>query len=589
MMLPASVLSLALACTFFVMLRLRAPRWSYVVLGTLPPAILLLASPNLRVYGYHGFVQAGIVYQILQGNIPPGSPLLAGQPGTYPWGGALVLAGISKLLGISPFWAASLVAVASLAVLLVITYRIGLLVTGDAEASLFGTAASLYAFTFTQSVPDSALKSGLGRLLPIPFAEPRGAPILEKFNGCTAFPLGLALYALALLLLLRLAREGSPNWRRVVAFAASVLALAFVYPFLLPPLALLGAVVALLAWFAGGQQRRLAMLLAGALASVGAIVLPYYLQLGAGRSGPVLQLVPAAAFFRQAAVIVVTFLPMSLLLIWARRAVRDKLRAQGRTAALLLVSAAMNVLLFFFLLAPIWSQYKFLLLGIFAFGIVAGIALRALHARAWPVALAVLTVFLLPFGLDCVHKARDWNAGRRVFRESEIALEHNDPAQRDLYRWMRASTHPRAVFVDSDLGLPVYGQRALYVALARQEELQALNAQAGVPATGDGYTLDPRIFMKDVDGYPADLVDQRQQVATRLLSGKDPSAGDLDAVTASGPQAYLVLRPGTADAARARQTRLPVVFENSAATVLELSHSTEVRQRPSASSPGLGG
>ena len=254
--------------------------------------------PSLRVYGYHGFVQAGIVYQILNGNVPPTSSLLAGQPGTYPWAGALVLAGISRLLGISPFWAASLVAVASLAVLLVITYRIGLLATGDAEASLFGTAVSLYAFTFTQSVPDNALKSGLGTLLPFPFNEPRGAPILEKFNGCTAFPLGLALYAVALLLLLRLAREGSPRWRAVVAFAASLLALAFVYPFFFPPMALLCVVVAVVAWRAGGPERRLAVLLAGALALVGTTVLPYYLQLKAGRSGTELQLVPLPGLVR---------------------------------------------------------------------------------------------------------------------------------------------------------------------------------------------------------------------------------------------------------------------------------------------------
>jgi hypothetical protein len=38
---------------------------------------------------------------------------------------------------------------------------------------------TVYAFTFTQSVPDNALKSGLGTLVPFPFAEPRGAPILD--------------------------------------------------------------------------------------------------------------------------------------------------------------------------------------------------------------------------------------------------------------------------------------------------------------------------------------------------------------------------------------------------------------------------
>lgn len=567
MMLSASVLSLGLASTFFAMLRLRAPRWSYVVLGTLPPAILLLVSPSLRVYGYHGFVQAGIVYQILNGNVPPTSSLLAGQPGTYPWAGALVLAGISRLLGVSPFWAASLVAVASLAVLLVITYRIGLLATGDAEASLFGAAVSLYAFTFTQSVPDNALKSGLGALLPFPFNEPRGAPILEKFNGCTAFPLGLALYAVALLLLLRLAREGSPRWRAVLALAATLLALAFVYPFFFPPMALLCAVVAVVAWRAGGPERRLAVLLAGALTLVGTTVLPYYLQLKAGRSGTEFQLVPLPGLVRQAGVVVVTFLPLSVLLVWARRAVSEKLRAQGRVAALLLVSAAMNILLFAFLLVPLWSQYKFLLLGIFALGIVGGIALRALHARAWPAALVVLTLFLLPFGLDCVHKARDWNDAPRVFRESGVTLEHRDSAERDLYGWMRMRTPARAVFVDTDLGLPVYAQRALYVALPEREEIKELTTRGG-----DGYTLDPRSILKDVEGYPGDLVDRRLQVAARLLSGAEPSPADLAAVTAAGPRAYLVLRPGPADAARTRRPSLPVVFENSAATVVELPH-----------------
>jgi hypothetical protein len=571
MILPAAALSLVLASLFFLMLHIRAPRWSYVVLGVLPPVVLLLASPDLRVYGYHGFVQAGIVYQILGGNVPPTSPLLAGHPGTYPWGGALVLAGICRLLGISPFWAAGLVAIASLAVLLAVTYRIGLLVTGDAEASLFGTAVSLYAFSFTQSVPDSALKSALNALLPIPYAEPRGAPILEKFNGCTAFPLGLALYALALLLLLRLSRDGSPNGRRLAAFAATVLALAFVYPFLVPPMVLISGVAVLLAWRAGGQERRLAVLLAGALALVGAIILPYSLQLAAGRSGPVFRLVPIPALVRQASVVVVTFLPVSVLLVWARRTVRERLRPQGRAAALLLVGAVMNVLLFAFVLAPLWSQYKFLLLAIFAFGIVGGVAFRRLRERAWPVALAVLTLFLLPFGLDCVHKARDWNTAPRVFREAGVALEHQEPALRDLDRWTRASSDPRSVFVDTDLGLPAYGQRALYVALPRQEALDALNARAGVPATGDGYTLDPRLFLRDVDGYPADLVDQRQQVAARLLSGEEPSRADLAAVAATGPRAFLVLRTAAARAAaRTRSTSLPVVFENSAATVFEL-------------------
>ena len=562
-MLPALTLSLALAVVFLVMLRLEAPRWTYLVLGTVAPAVPLLMSPALRVYGYHGFVQAGIVYQLLQGNIPPTSPLLAGQPGTYPWAQPLLLAGISKILGISPFWAAFLVAMASLAALLVLTYRLGLLLTEDRDASLFGVTASLYAFTFTQSVPDNAMKSALSSILPFPFVEPRGAPLLEKFNGCTAFPLGLALYAAALLLLLRLVRDHAPSARAIAALAASLLALAFVYPFFLPPMALLCVIAGILAWRDGGPARRLAVLLAGMLALVGVVVLPYYLQLRAARSGPVLQPVPLSGLIRQAGVVVVTFLPMALLLLSTRRAVMEKLRAHGRVATLLLASVAMNLLLFTFLLAPLWSQYKFLLLGVFALGIVGGIGFRTLQQRSWPVALAVLTLFLLPFGLDCVHKATDWKDAPSVFRESGRNLNHVDPAQGELYEWARTQTDPRAVFVDTDLGLPVFGQRALYVAIPPQKELKPLATQGG-----DGYALDLRIILKTIDGYSEDLVDRRLEVAERLLSGERPTPADIAAVTAAGPEAYLVLRPGSAGTAQ--RTGLAVVFKNSAATVLRL-------------------
>ena len=59
---------------------------------------------------------------------------------------------------------------------------------------------------------------------------------------------------------------------------------------------------------------------------------------------------------------------------------------------------------------------------------------------------------------------------------------------------------------------------------------------------------------------------------------RSPVPADLAAVTAAGPHAYLVLRPGPADAARTRRTPFPVVFQNSAATVVELPR--PVRDQP---------
>jgi hypothetical protein len=255
---------------------------------------------------------------------------------------------------------------------------------------------------------------------------------------------------------------------------------------------------------------------------------------------------------------------MSVLLLWARRAVSETLRIHGRVALVLLVSVAMNMLLFAFVLVPLWSQYKFLLLGIFALGIVGGIALRTLHECSWPMAFAVVTLLLLPFGLDCVHKARDWEGTPRTFRESGTVLLHTEAAQDSLYHWIRTATDPRAVFVDSDLGLPAYGQRALYVALPPQEEMKELATQGG-----DGYALDLRIILKDIDGYAADLVDRRIATARRLLSGEGWT-DDVAAVNATGPEAYLVLRPDASGATPSPRIPLAVVYRSSAATVLRL-------------------
>lgn len=563
MLIPALVSSLVLASLVFAMLRWRAPRWGYLILGVLPSAALLLMSPNLRVYGYHGFIQAGIAYQILNGNLPPPSPLVGGLPGTYPWTGALVIAGLCKLLGISPFWAAALLAIASLLVLLIASYRIGLLVTGNPESSLFGTILALYAFTFTQSVPENPIKGVLRAIVRLPFEESRGAPILEKFNGCTAFPLGIALYALALLFLLRLLKELSCRWRLLAAFAASLVAVAFAYPYLFPSMVVQAVAVAVLAWRARGPGRRLALSLLGAIALAVLASLPYHLHLNQARVLPALQLISAQGLVRGLVVIVVTFLPMAALLLWARGPVREAVAAQGWPARLVLASVGMNLLGFAALLAPLWSQHNFLLLAIFALGLVGGTALRALYLRSWPVALAVLALLLVPFSLDGIHKARDWNHVPRTLQESGPALEPLDPDQRALYAWMRTRTDPRAVFVDTDLALPVYGQRALYVALPKTEAFVPL-----AMTLGNGYTLDPRLFMQVVDGYPGNLVDRRLRVAKALLAGESLAPADLADLTSAGSHAYLVLRSPFPEPAK--PTTFPIAFQNPAATVIEI-------------------
>jgi hypothetical protein len=562
MMLQAALLSLLLASIFLLLLRIQAPRWTFLVLGVLPSAFFLIALPNLRVYGYHQWSQASLVYQILLGHIPPQNPLLAGEPAHYPWAYALLLAGLSKLLGLSPLWSSALVAIGSLTLLLVLTYRIGRIVSGEIHAALFGVAAALYASTFTQSVPDSPIRRFLAAVWPLPSLEPRGAPIVEKLTGCTGFPLGLALYALVLLSLLKLIADGRPRRGLVLALGLGILGVGLVYPFLLPAVALVCSAACLLAWRHKDTRRQQIAAILGTLLFCGIAVIPYYLALAAGRAESVLKIASLPDLVRPVSVLFVTLLPMILLLIWARKAVLDRLRDRSEATKLLGMSVAINLLLFLFVSAPLWTQYKFYLLAVYGLGIVGGLAFHVLHGRSRAAAWLAFSLFLLSFGLDCAHKAKSWQRVPEPFRESGMMLEHADPAENELYQWIRSKTRANAVFVDSKLVVPIFGQRALFVGLGGELNLKDY--------TIDGYALDPKTLLLIVDGYAPALVAERQRIATKLLAGESVSAEERAAVRATGDQAFLIARTSLLNDSLSSAGSFRIAFRNAAATVWEL-------------------
>jgi hypothetical protein len=212
--------------------------------------------------------------------------------------------------------------------------------------------------------------------------------------------------------------------------------------------------------------------------------------------------------------------------------------------------------------APLWTQYKFYLLAVYSLGIVGGIAFHVLHGRSRPAALLVLSLFLLSFGLDCVHKATLWRHVPEAFRESGMGLEHADPAENELYQWIRSETGPGAVFVDSKLTVPVFGQRALFVGLGGE-----LNLKDYVI---DGYALDPKTVLLIVDGYAPTLVTERQRIATKLLAGESVSAAELASVRAAGDQVFLIARTRLLNGRLLAAGSYRIAFQNAAATVWAL-------------------
>ena len=96
--------------------------WPLLVFGGI--FILLYAvNPQNRIYSFHGFLHTGIVYQILEGGLPPTNVLLAGEKLLYPWGYEFVCAQIVRIFNITPFYTFALVNIVSL---LLVEQRCGL-------------------------------------------------------------------------------------------------------------------------------------------------------------------------------------------------------------------------------------------------------------------------------------------------------------------------------------------------------------------------------------------------------------------------------------------------------------------------------
>jgi len=127
---------------------------------------------------------------------------------------------------------------------------------------------------------------------------------------------------------------------------------------------------------------------------------------------------------------------------------------------------------------------------------------------------------------------------------------------------IRSQTGPRAVFVDSKLVVPVFGQRALFVALGGDLNLTGYEI--------DGYALDPKTMLLIVDGYPPALVAERQRIATKLLAGDAVSPEGIASVRAAGDRAFLIGRTALANDRLLAQGAFRIAFKNAAATVWEL-------------------
>ena len=169
-------------------LRLAEP----ICLGLFTLVFIYAVNANHRVYAYHGFFRAGIVYQILNGYIPPLDPLFAGETVHSPWGNELLVACVSRLFHITPPYSFAILNVVCLVLVMILVYKISSLLIKDERANTLSVMIAIFGI----AVFPNALTRTLRTL--IPHLEFRAAHLARKFLCPNGVPLGLAFFFLFL-------------------------------------------------------------------------------------------------------------------------------------------------------------------------------------------------------------------------------------------------------------------------------------------------------------------------------------------------------------------------------------------------------
>ena len=482
----------------------------WLVLWGISPVILVYAlNPGFRIYSFHSFMHGGIVYQIMNGNIPPPDPLVAGYPVHYPWGAHLVAAGISSALGITPFYSLAAINVLSLLASMLVLYKISQQLIADDRANVLSVMTSL--FGVTVMVPE------IVRRLPGWFpTEMRGVPLVHKFITINNLPAGLVCLLLGVYAALRLFRYGRliPN---TLLLLGAVAGTGFFYPAFLP-----GVIASIILGIAIGiglhlkrraypDPRRLALL---AAVGAGALVLlrPYLASTGGGTVAAI-DLFGAANMVKNLVKYLVVTLPILIIIYLSRRALRFALEAAGLLVVTVTATATLGSYISIHL--PFDNEYKLLLASACMVGIVGGVGFRMLERRHGRLALfVVLVLFLVPsLRITRLRITR----GRDIpgsYAEHGVNLESTDPEHNEFYRWIRQNTDPKSTFIDTELEFPVLAQRQILVARGGKERQD----QKGFGSIN--------IILQAQSGYDQEMLARRRRLVDKILSARTEFAED---------------------------------------------------------------
>jgi len=549
---------------FFIFSPKRIKKIWLLLWGITPLIMLYALSSNLRIYSFHGFMHAGVVYQLLNGNIPPFNPVLGEQVIRYPWGWHCVASLITKVLAITPFNAFALINIVSLCLAMVLVYKISHLAIEDERANIFSVIVSLFAISPMDLYLNFRLIRHLHIKLPL---DSRGIPAFDKFSNINGVPVGLVFFLLFLYSIIKLFQQKRVGSNGVLFFI-SVVGCGFFYPVMLPSIAA-STVLVCSASVVTNKDRYLAYDLKKIIMVVGSgltamvMLMPYFFSITAGTKTSIQFFDPNNASVDILRYLVVT-VPILLIIYINRNFLKDKLNRPVIFILLSVIAASFSCYVFISL--PLESEYKYLMLSTVTLGILGGTAFYAMnHGFKKIVVFILLLLFLAPLYRNVQLKLRFMNNITDVsslYTEKGRYLYSKNSEENELYQWVRNHTDKNSIFIDSELTIPVLAQRQLFIGMDRESTSKPLpgvmKGTNGSP--GYGFTIDT--FLRR-DGYDSALIDKRRAIVKSMYNPNQKLTDrEVETLFNAYENIYIVVRTKALED-KFRQGKLNQVFRSS--------------------------
>lgn len=491
--------------------------------------LLCVFNPNSRVYSYHGLYRAGTVYQILNGFIPPPDHLFAGEPLRAPWGYHFLVACVTQLVNISPFYSATVINVICLIMVCWLVYKISQLLIQDQRANLYSVLISI----FGSSIYPFNLIFSLHLRFDY-FIEYRVTSIYSKFLGLNGCPIGLVCYFLFVYSLFKVVKS-----KKVVIPAAllflSLLGCGFFYAPMYPGALASAGLFCVSAPILRKRNlitieiRRILAIAVLSLLSL-LFLVPYGLTISSGVKGS-MAIGQLSSMSNNLVNYIFITAPLFIIIILQRKVLLRSLnRPLFLIISLIIIATCVS---YIFISLVTHAEYKFLYLSLATLGIVGGISFN--HMRQQRNRVVVYFVILL-FFVPCVN----WiyiiltrlHTLPVTYVEKGRLIHSLDSEEEDLYEWIRRETRKDSVIVDTELHVPIFAQRQLFLGMAKR------------PWGDIGYGPIDKL-LEGRHGHDLNTIEKRKRIARKLYNlpdGRFATEPEVQSAFNSFQDVYVVTR-----------------------------------------------